>query len=161
MSATKNFCGGCNKNCCHDVSIPPMVFCADFELLVTGLGREKAEDSVAIKDGRRYLKRRPDHEEGCIFFDPDKRCTVYEYRPLDCRLFPFDVVEQEDGSFKLVVVHLCPRYMEIDQDMVDNALQIVRQLRDSGCLKSYAGTRLKEVGNGDFSYLPECFDSAI
>ena len=31
----------------------------------------------------------PDH---CFFFDYDKKkCLVYDYRPIDCRLFPFDI----------------------------------------------------------------------
>jgi hypothetical protein len=47
--------------------------------------------------------------DGCHFFK-NGRCSIYEFRPLDCRLFPFDVVHNpEDGSLLCVAyVDFCP-----------------------------------------------------
>jgi Fe-S-cluster containining protein len=44
----------------------------------------------------------------CYFYDSG-RCSIYEDRPLDCRLFPFDIVQAEDGNFYWIVYNeFCP-----------------------------------------------------
>ncbi len=36
---------------------------------------------------RRSLKERRNYD--CVFLDAERRCTVYEHRPLQCRTWPF------------------------------------------------------------------------
>ncbi|GAB4174954.1 MAG: YkgJ family cysteine cluster protein [Calditrichia bacterium] len=38
------------------------------------------------ESGKTYLKSKPDG--ACIFLEHDK-CTIYDYRPIQCRTFPF------------------------------------------------------------------------
>jgi len=44
----------------------------------------------------------------CKFFSPEgNACTIYAYRPLECRLYPFVLMKQEGGT--VLAVHLsCP-----------------------------------------------------
>ena len=46
----------------------------------------------------------------CPFFDPEtSHCTIYPIRPLDCRLYPFALMFNEDGSEVVLGVDtLCP-----------------------------------------------------
>lgn len=46
----------------------------------------------------------------CPFFEPEtNRCTIYEYRPLDCQLYPFSLMYNQDRtSIVLGVDMLCP-----------------------------------------------------
>lgn len=60
------------------------------------------------------LKR--SEKTGCTFLDKKTRyCTIYDARPLLCRLYPFKVTEYKDGSFKGFVLHDdvgCPRHQD-------------------------------------------------
>ena len=45
---------------------------------------------------------------GCPFFR-NGRCDIYEVRPVDCRLFPVDIMEREDGMLVWIVyTRICP-----------------------------------------------------
>jgi Fe-S-cluster containining protein len=63
-----------------------------------------------------------DWDNGCVFLDPERgRCTVYESRPLACRLFPFGLsrdplpsggaaaVELDGTRYELIAFKACPR----------------------------------------------------
>jgi len=57
-----------------------------------------------ILNGEVYylLKEKKDSTE-CIFLDTDtKLCSIYENRPFDCRLFPFDI-NKIDGKFMWIL----------------------------------------------------------
>lgn len=51
--------------------------------------------------------------KGCFFLDKKTRyCTIYEHRPLLCRLYPFKLHETRDGEFKAFSLHEdvgCPK----------------------------------------------------
>jgi len=57
------------------------------------------------------LQRSP--ERGCRFLNWEtKKCTIYEARPLLCRLYPFKLKESRDGEFKGFGLHKdvgCPK----------------------------------------------------
>jgi len=45
---------------------------------------------------------------GCYFYK-NGRCKIYPVRPLDCRFFPFDIIEDEEGILRWIVyTGLCP-----------------------------------------------------
>jgi len=50
---------------------------------------------------------------GCYFLDPASRlCSIYEIRPILCRLFPFKLRQSRSGEFKGFGLHRdveCPR----------------------------------------------------
>jgi Fe-S-cluster containining protein len=63
--------------------------------VVKWIGREgidlpgEPESFVMLRGGRRVMVLR--HQQGhCRFLGADNRCTIYEARPLGCRIFPFD-----------------------------------------------------------------------
>ncbi len=54
----------------------------------------------------RYLMALRRTEEGCHFLDKDTRhCTIYEARPILCRLYPFALQESEEGEFLGFTLH--------------------------------------------------------
>ena len=59
------------------------------------------------------LKRGP---KGCYFLDKKtKYCTIYESRPLLCRLYPFKLNESRSGEFKGFTLHKkvgCPKHRD-------------------------------------------------
>lgn len=68
-------------------------------------------------DGERFIMAlRRDAKRGCLFLDrAHARCTVYDARPILCRLFPFRLHESRDGVFRGFSLHQdvgCPRHQD-------------------------------------------------
>jgi len=120
-------CHSCG-NCCTDVVCLPTPF--DVIRIVRDTGRHPLnflefltpeeidgvddDDPTWLKVGaERYMMAlRRDEETGCVFLDNNsKLCTIYESRPLLCRLFPFKVEEDNAGNFEGFTLHddvCCP-----------------------------------------------------
>ncbi len=45
------------------------------------------------------------------------RCHLYEERPLDCRLFPLDIIEEE-GQYWWCIFITCPKHKEIRKKLI-------------------------------------------
>lgn len=59
-----------------------------------------------------------DPNKGCVFFK-NNACTIYDYRPIDCRLFPFDFKEI-NGEYWLIYydnVNVCKALPTIKEDI--------------------------------------------
>jgi Fe-S-cluster containining protein len=66
---------------------------------------------------KRYLMALERHEtKGCHFLDRKTRyCSIYEARPLLCRLYPFKAQESKEGKFKGFTLHSdvgCPKHQD-------------------------------------------------
>lgn len=52
----------------------------------------KSINNSPIYQMKHKKDKKPDEPEHCFFYDyQKKKCSVYNYRPIDCRLFPFDI----------------------------------------------------------------------
>jgi len=67
-------------------------------------------------NGEKYLMALRRGPRGCHFLDKrTKKCTIYEARPILCRLYPFKLHETRDGAFKGFSLHSdvgCPRFRD-------------------------------------------------
>ncbi|MGA9998012.1 MAG: YkgJ family cysteine cluster protein [Pyrinomonadaceae bacterium] len=54
-----------------------------------------------------------DHNR-CVFLDQKGKCSIYAQRPLDCRLFPLDIIE-EDGEYYWCVFTTCPNWQKMKE----------------------------------------------
>ena len=61
-------------------------------------------------------------KKGCHFLDKKTRyCSIYESRPILCRLYPFKLDEFRDGSFKGFSLHKdvgCPKHRDGKVDTI-------------------------------------------
>lgn len=118
---TFDFCMSCpaNTNCCSKVSdvgqvAPP--FLTDYEArrikLATGLA--VGEFAVLSNDTSKVESIKAKNGK-CYFYDSERGyCNVYQYRPFDCRIFPFDIIERKDESFVWIVyLDLCPEEFRV------------------------------------------------
>jgi len=80
---------------------------------------------------REQMRRVDDNEEkGCIFF-VNNQCSIYNNRPIDCRLFPFDFKEI-DGEYWLIYynsIDIC-RALPSDMNEIKNYAHNIRPLLD-------------------------------
>ena len=98
-------CAGCEgcSHCCHGMGESLELDPYDFLRLARGL-RKKPEELLTfaadlhVDDGLivPFMKMSGD-SEACTFLGPDGRCTIHEFRPDICRLFPLGRVYDETG----------------------------------------------------------------
>lgn len=48
-----------------------------------------------------YQMKRQDNSNACYFYKECK-CSIYDIRPIDCRIFPYDIKLEKDGNYYLV-----------------------------------------------------------
>ncbi len=71
---------------------------------------------LLVGDERFIMALQRDEQVGCFFLDKQtKFCTIYEHRPLLCRLYPFKLRETRDDEFAGFSLHTdvgCPRHRD-------------------------------------------------
>lgn len=115
-------CATCTSanHCCSQISPvgpipPPFVFKRESERLRLQFGDCIDDFSESGESVR--LQTLKVGALGCIFSERG-RCTIYASRPLDCRLFPFDV--REDATGRLVWIMYtepCAQPVDVDAEL--------------------------------------------
>jgi len=88
-------CEECGGKCCTGESGYIWINSIEMQRLATHLkiSVDELKQNYLIKEGYRYSIKEKKIEENnyaCLFFDTiTKKCTIYEYRPTQCRTFPF------------------------------------------------------------------------
>jgi Fe-S-cluster containining protein len=76
-------------------------------------GVDKNDPTWLDVDGEKYMMALYRDAKGCFFLDKKtKRCTIYDSRPILCRLYPFKLNETREGDFKGFSLHKdvgCPK----------------------------------------------------
>jgi Fe-S-cluster containining protein len=106
-------CTGCG-NCCKDPLLP--LTDTDLSLIQGKTGHhprdfvrwvtrheiqmdDEPEAFVLLRQGKRVMTLRHGRR-GCHYLGADDRCTIYEKRPLGCRIFPFDPTFDQRGNLR-------------------------------------------------------------
>lgn len=129
------FCAGCgaSENCCvrtrtglGRVASPPLLE-NELVLIASRCGRDSSEFSEqAAPFGGRAVRQT---EGGCYFYHAG-RCAIYDVRPFDCRIFPFDIREIEGRLHWIVYTTLCPVAFE-PFDHFESAKSVLTSMRVS------------------------------
>jgi len=123
-------CHHCN-HCCTEVVCLPTPW--DVIRIVKGTGKHpkkflefleddeitgvQKNDPTWLKIGKKkYMMALRRNSKGCHFLDKKTRyCSIYEHRPLLCRLYPFKLQESGSGKFKGFTLHKdvgCPKHRD-------------------------------------------------
>lgn len=125
-------CHHCN-HCCTEVVALPTPWDVKRIAKMTGKEPEKfiefltpeeiddvEEDDLTwlrIK-GEKYMMALRRGKKGCHFLNKEtKLCSIYEARPLLCRLYPFNAIETKTGKYKGFTLHEdvgCPKHQDGD-----------------------------------------------
>jgi hypothetical protein len=54
--------------------------------------------------------------EFCVY-KKENKCTFYKDRPLDCRMFPLDIIE-EDNVYYWIIFTTCPKHQQIRKKLI-------------------------------------------
>ena len=111
---TFNLCSNCvgkSADCCCNKEVDsPMLLPNEAEEIAksTKLNKDdfckKVEFSKMYNDPTLkdlYQLRRQKDSNNCYFYR-NNQCTIYDIRPLDCRIFPYDIKLEKDGAYYLV-----------------------------------------------------------
>lgn len=79
MTHIEGSCEGCNYCCTSDFSYPPLSS-LEYDFIYAN-----REDKEKIKDFKTFMEKR--HIPRCPFYSSSTKCSIYEFRPLVCRLF--------------------------------------------------------------------------
>jgi Fe-S-cluster containining protein len=110
-------CTSCGYWCCHNER--PFASASELERL----GVEKIETR---EDG------------ACSFLGADGNCTVYEKRPLECRIFPFDFEERDGVIHWMVWDSVCPARPLIDvEKSLEHLERVVMKGFDEDYVRGY------------------------
>lgn len=127
------FCDECvkrDRKCCcanEDVDMPILL---PFE--VDNIGKNHKINQIEFCESRSQnlyqMKRRPivgSNLNGCYFYD-GQRCTIYNERPIDCRLFPFDIAFLE-GEYKLIYyTSICPSCVGLSSSEIEEISHTIK-----------------------------------
>lgn len=110
---TYSFCEKCPQSgvCCKKVSEGgrierPIVFKKETKIISDYLKMtpDSFSEKSTLSGDSRWVSA---NKKGCLFYQ-NKKCAIYPVRPLDCRLFPWDIY-CENGKLVLIVYRaLCP-----------------------------------------------------
>jgi len=96
-----DFCNPCKSWCCHGEN----PFASEDEL--KRLDLEKIGTKL---DG------------SCVLLDNLGKCSYYENRPFECRIFPLDI-QEINGDLSWVVWNACPATPKIDYEQLANSFE--------------------------------------
>lgn len=145
---TYHFCNSCVGKfdcCCNCESIDaPILLPFEAEKISVSC-RKEINDFAEKLTANLYQMRRDDNDDqkGCIFFQ-NSMCTIYNNRPLDCRLFPFDFKEI-DGKYWVVYYHQICSAIPKDVNEIKMCAHAMRPLLE------LASPYLSECSNPVFS----------
>lgn len=141
-------CGGCCTRISDDSNLV-MVNAPEIRKIMGGTGLswdDIAEPYPEILEGKRgerftfawCLKRA---EDKCMFLDENSQCSIYEYRPLICRTYPFMLEGDE------LLVFECPGRGAKTGD--EEAERIAGELIERARFESYEFEKIREIFDSD------------
>jgi Fe-S-cluster containining protein len=96
----KTLCSSCTHQSCCTGYESPTVLPEDVSVLKQ-IGKDTTEFLTDVTiEGLKIKKIRKNSSQQCIFWNG--KCEIYDFRPLDCRLFPFDI-DYIDGEYYWIV----------------------------------------------------------
>jgi len=111
---TFNLCSNCvgkSATCCcnpnvdspmmlpNEVDVISKTMKIDPDYFSTKIDFSKMYNDYTLKD--LYQMKRQKNQNACYFYK-NNQCTIYNIRPIDCRIFPYDIKLEKDGNYYLV-----------------------------------------------------------
>lgn len=127
---TFSFCNSCDKasNCCTGKTVD-MPLVTEQEAINIARDMEINMDNFCtpVNGGIFEIKRQDTNE--CYFYHKGK-CSIYENRPIDCKLFPFDLkISKKTNHLNLVKYDsVCPSLPEKMEREASQAENLVNSL---------------------------------
>ena len=124
----KVLCDSCTHQSCCTSFASPLLFDTDIQKLKS-IGRDGKEyiKEVVIEGRKVKTIRKKPNSNLCVFWNEEnKQCAIYNNRPFDCLMYPFDIF-RINGKYHWVVYSCNPqsdwRWTEEYLKMLENSSQ--------------------------------------
>lgn len=115
---TFSHCSGCQNKmpeCCTS-------FINIDDALMTINELKLIKQKTGLKDFYQEVTKRlykiKNNEAGHCLFYIDNKCQIYDYRPIDCRLYPFGIINKDNNYYLVAYKRPCDNF-EINQAFID------------------------------------------
>lgn len=111
---TFNLCHNCvnaKATCCSNPAVDSPMILPNEALEISKATGTKIEEFANLVDFASmyhddtlkslYQMKRQNHRNACYFYK-DCKCSIYDIRPIDCRIFPYDIKLEKDGNYYLI-----------------------------------------------------------
>ena len=95
-------CSVCKEHCCGGSPVLAPILFPDEENKFT-------EEEKEMLPGEKVWRIKRNKEGLCIFLNENKRCTIYDRRPEECRAYPWLYKFHSDGTVSLLLSKMCPQ----------------------------------------------------
>lgn len=105
----RRLCDSCKtKSCCTDFA-GPILFPTDLDKLqCIGKLENNFVENIIIENKTIKKLKKKNNSNVCVFWDAEKKnCSIYENRPFDCRMFPFDI-DWVDNEYHWIIYSCNP-----------------------------------------------------
>ncbi|MHA1686587.1 MAG: YkgJ family cysteine cluster protein [Candidatus Heimdallarchaeaceae archaeon] len=121
---TTDICIRCGSKCCR--STPPALTKNDIIQIEKQI--QGTDWLMEIKENEFVVAKKP-NSKNCFFLDERGLCLIYEFRPIDCKLFPFFVKIRELTTGNYLIewrIWFCPLTDHVGlEELYKNARKIV------------------------------------
>lgn len=158
-------CDNCEEKCC-----PPRVVISLFDVarfMDDGLDERIAgkfegfvelylsDDGKDVDLTRSHMFPIDRDAKDCVFLNEDRKCSIYEKRPLICRSYPVAIRIDEDRNRLALWLGGCKKYnISSDktafQSLLDSAIQDYNEKLMSNALLMYSRNQLRDIGFGKY-----------
>lgn len=114
-----------------------------------------SDDASKVKLSRPYMAPSSPDARDCVFLNEERKCSIYENRPLICRAFPVAIRIDEDRNKLAIWMKGCQNYnitedKEAFQRLLKSAVQDYNEKIISNSLLMYARHKLREAQFGRY-----------
>ncbi len=111
----------CGSKCCR--STPPALTKEDAKRIKEKTNNSDWYNSIELKQKTAHVVAKKDNTKDCFFLSDEGLCDIYNYRPLDCRLFPFfvKVKKRSENEYDIKwLIWYCPLTEEMGKEQLKN-----------------------------------------
>jgi Fe-S-cluster containining protein len=160
---TCKYCSG--ENCCGKIGgnglvDPPFVSRYDERSIKAFLKSHKKECPEFVVAKGNYTTVSLDKDGACVFLDRESgRCSIYPHHPIDCKLFPLDIVLKGEKPFWIFYQYRLCNFARLNpfesiQKMMEHAeLNFIPLLAEQ--LYEYASIKTRLFGTRRWRYVRE------
>lgn len=136
------YCGVC---CCNTMSKNRHILMLKHEVnqISSKLNKKISDFAVESIGNDSYLFEMKKNDGKCIFLDQYNKCSIYLLRPLICKFYPFELINQKNEEFKFKVTYECPGIglgkvlrKEYFIDLFNQAKIIFKNDKSKNCLEN-------------------------
>jgi Fe-S-cluster containining protein len=150
LTPKDNPCHDCLQKCCYfstGTNLEATLSLNEIAKIERATGRSDFyEERNSYYVDELYYRLKSTSDNYCVFYDPQQEiCTIYDVRPIDCRLYPFDFDTFDPDKEDMWILNNCLLSQQFDE------MTIEKMISDFEC--NYAKEIAETLNCGESSFV--------